>query len=125
MCAERCVFVAFRTDKATMNGENTECKVVHTVRCPTCIAFRSCPIRVYPLRHTIPAVIVSIAGNKARQDEKEIYGQITVVDGLVGAAVKISFQQMIAHNKQGGYSSQSVKNFVTGFGGKIYIILYL
>ena len=52
-----------------------------------------------------PSVIVSISYDKSRQDKKEVYSKIAVIDGLAGTAVVIGFKQMVGYDKHSGYTA--------------------
>ena len=68
-----------------------------------------------PGRHFLPAVIVGIADDKAREHEEEVHSQVAVVDRLVGPAVIVGLEQMVGHYEHGCYTAQSVKDLIAGF----------
>ncbi len=76
-------------------------------------------------RHLVPAVIIDISDDKSRQYEKEVYGKIAVVDGLVSPSVIVSFKQVVAHDQHGSHSAQAVQYFIAGLGGKIDVVFHI
>ncbi|TCO87885.1 hypothetical protein EV202_12924 [Bacteroides heparinolyticus] len=57
-----------------------------------------------------PSVVIGIADNESGEHEKEIYGQIAVIEifyhGVAGKS--ITFEYMIPHNDEGGYATKAV-----------------
>ena len=68
-----------------------------------------------PLRHALPAVVVGISDDEARQNEKEVDGEIAVVYYLVAWAGGICLEEMENNDEHGGYASKAVENLVARF----------
>ena len=69
--------------------------------------------------HAVPAVVVGIADHEAREHEKEIDGQVAVVENLVGRTFGVGFQQVEGHHDHRRHAAQSVEDFVAGFRGQV------
>ena len=64
-------------------------------------------------------VVIGIADDKTGEDEEEIHGKVTVVDGgddRASGGERQSFKDVVEYHQQGGHSSQSVEEFIMGFG---------
>ena len=72
-----------------------------------------------------PAVIIGIANDKTRKDEKEIHGKVAMVDivnyGLVACKLE-ALKHMIPHDEQRCHAAKSIEQSVMGFGiGKCHL----
>lgn len=72
-----------------------------------------------------PAVIIGIANDKTREDEKEIHGKVAMVDkvnyGLVACKLE-ALKHMIPHDEQSCHAAKSIEQSVMGFGiGKCHL----
>ncbi len=72
----------------------------------------------FPGAHALPAVIVGVTDDEAREHEEEVDGQIAVVEHRKARASRIGFAQMIAHDDECCHTAQSVQDFVTRLGGE-------
>ena len=66
----------------------------------------------------VPAVVVSIADDEARQYKEEVNGQVAVVDALdigLPAGKGIALEYVVPYNEHRGHSAQTVKQAVMGF----------
>ena len=66
--------------------------------------------------HSVPAIVVGVSDDESRENEKEIDGQVTVVDPLVEMARGEGFEKVEADDRDGGDAAQSVEDVVMGFG---------
>ena len=73
-----------------------------------------------PQRHAVPTVIVCVPDDKPRKHEKEIYGQIAMIDHLHQMiACRMGFEQMEGNHHQCCHATQAVQNLVVGLRGKV------
>lgn len=66
--------------------------------------------------HRLPTVVVGVTNHETRQDEKEINGEIAVIEMLVNGTCSKSLKHMIPYHHECRYTSQSVKKRIVGFG---------
>jgi len=78
-----------------------------------------------PYRHTVPTVIIGIANDEARKHKEKVNSKIAMIDGLIGGRVKIGFKQMMCHDKHGGNTTKSVKDFISWLGGEVNFIVHV
>ncbi len=64
----------------------------------------------------LPAVIVGVSDDEAREDEEEVDGQVAVVEHLVDGARGEALEDVVPYDQQRGYATQAVEQFVVGFG---------
>ena len=71
--------------------------------------------KVFCFQTGTPSVVIGITDNESRQNEKEIDGQVSVIESLVDGACCKTFENMIQNNHEGRHTAQSVEDFVMGF----------
>lgn len=74
------------------------------------------PFEEFTVPHPVLAVIVGIADYVTRKDEKEIYGEITVVDyGACRISRHENIKMMIEQHEHRCYAAQSVEYVIAWF----------
>src|SRR5450432_252829 len=69
-----------------------------------------------PLRHFTPAIVVRVRHHESRQQEKEVYRQITMINNLFKTiSTRKSFEYVENNNQDGSHTTQSVKDLVMTF----------
>ena len=78
-----------------------------------------------PRGHAVPAVVVGIADNKARQHEEEVDGKVAVIDGLTGASAVVGLKEVIGHDEHGAHAAKAVEYRVAGLRGEIDVVAFV
>ena len=99
--------------EAVALGEEVEASPQHRAHHHHGVQAHQPALEEAPRGHAVPPVVVRIADDEARQHEEEVYGQVSVVNHLVGRPGGIRLQQVEQHYDDGRDAAQSVQNLIT------------
>ena len=72
-----------------------------------------------PGGHPVPTVFICIADDKAGKHKEEVHCKVSVVNYLVSRTFRIGLEHVEEYHQYGCDSTQSVKDFVSRFRGKV------
>ena len=110
--------------EAVALGEEVEASPQHRAHHHHGVQAHQPALEEAPYRHAVPAVVIRIADDEARQHKEEIHSQVPVVNHLVGRPCGIRFQQVEQHYDDGRDAAQPVQNLITWLGSQIHMVCH-